>query len=128
MELPAGREGRRERERERERGENEKEGARIERDKQGRFLLRSYEVWWSFLWLSTRGDGNLGFVCLELSRFCRREDGVVRLLVGVCVFVELGFGASLLSLSQRRGDRHTQDTQNESDCCCISCIHKRTPC
>ncbi len=80
------------------------------------------------MWLSTRGDGNLGFVCLELSRFCRREDGVVRLLVGVCVFVELGFGASLLSLSQRRGDRHTQDTQNESDCCCISCIHKRTPC
>ncbi len=61
------------------------------------------------------------------SRFCRR-DGVLRLLVGVCVFAELGFGAELLSLSQRRGDRHTQDTQNGKDRCCISCIHKKTPC
>jgi hypothetical protein len=51
LELPAGRERGKEREREREResGENEKEGARIERGKQGRFfLLRSYEVWCSF--------------------------------------------------------------------------------
>jgi hypothetical protein len=90
-------------------------------------LLRSYEVWCSFLCLAKRGDGNLGFVCLELSRFCRR-DGVLRLLVGVCVFAELGFGAELLSLSQRRGDRHTQDTPNEKDRCCISYIHKKTPC
>jgi len=37
LELPAGREGGKEGERERERGENEKDGARIEREKQGRF-------------------------------------------------------------------------------------------
>ncbi len=77
--------------------------------------------------LAKRGDGNLGFVCLELSRFCRR-DGVLRLLIGVCVFAELGFGAEHLSLSQRRGDRHTQDTQNEKIVVAFLILHKKTPC